>query len=129
MRHHEIGDDRTRVDAGAQLAGGKAQATEIMTATWRDAAACLRTDPDLFFPISTTGHARDQIAEAKRICQACPVRSRCLDWALAAGNVSGIWGGFTDDERRTLRNVQICAGPGESGATAVRLWGYGDCVV
>ena len=67
---------------------------------WRDDAACLDADPDLFFPIGTTGPALDQTDQAKRICQACPVRKRCLAWALELGAAAGIWGGTTEDERR-----------------------------
>jgi WhiB family transcriptional regulator, redox-sensing transcriptional regulator len=72
---------------------------------WRNDAACLGVDPDLFFPIGTAGPALDQIDEAKRICRACPVRERCLAWALEAGAATGIWGGTTDDERRALRRA------------------------
>ena len=74
-------------------------------ANWRDDAACLDVDPDLFFPIGTTGPALDQIDEAKRICQACPVRKQCLAWALDLGAAAGIWGGTTEDERRALRRA------------------------
>lgn len=70
---------------------------------WRDDAACQDADPDLFFPIGTTGPTLYQIDEAKRICLACPVRERCLAWALEVGAASGIWGGTTEDERRALR--------------------------
>jgi WhiB family transcriptional regulator, redox-sensing transcriptional regulator len=72
---------------------------------WRNDAACLGVDPDLFFPIGTAGPALDQIDEAKRICRACPVRERCLAWALERGAATGIWGGTTDDERRALRRA------------------------
>jgi WhiB family redox-sensing transcriptional regulator len=72
---------------------------------WRDDAACLDADPDLFFPVGTVGLALDQIDEAKRICLACPVRERCLAWALDMGNASGVWGGTTEDERRVLRDA------------------------
>ena len=66
---------------------------------WRDDAACLNADPDLFFPIGTTGPALDQIDQAKRICKACTVRKQCLAWALDLGAAAGIWGGTTEDER------------------------------
>ena len=77
----------------------------ITDTNWRDDAACLNADPDLFFPIGTTGPALDQIDQAKRICQACPVRKRCLAWALDLGAASGIWGGTTEIERRAMRRA------------------------
>ena len=66
---------------------------------WRDEAACLHTDPELFFPISASGPAREQAAEAKAICAICPVRRECLTFALRTGQLHGIWGGTTEDER------------------------------
>jgi WhiB family redox-sensing transcriptional regulator len=72
-------------------------------ADWRDSAACHDVEPDLFFPIGTTGPALLQINEAKRICEACPVREPCLRWALKSGEDSGVWGGTTGEERRALR--------------------------
>jgi WhiB family redox-sensing transcriptional regulator len=74
---------------------------------WRDQAACGDTDPDLFFPIGTTGPALRQIDEAKRICQGCPARTPCLDWALNHGVAFGIWGGTTEEERRILRTAPV----------------------
>ncbi|HEY6492090.1 MAG TPA: WhiB family transcriptional regulator [Trebonia sp.] len=42
-------------------------------------------------------------AEAgKALCGACPARPRCLDWALAKGEQSGIWGGTTPEERAEI---------------------------
>lgn len=35
----------------------------------------------------------DDIAEAKRVCLACPVRTRCLDAAVERGEQYGVWGG------------------------------------
>ena len=70
---------------------------------WRDDAACRLADPDLFFPIGTTGPALRQIDQAKRICQACQARTPCLAWALEHGVASGVWGGTTDEERRAIR--------------------------
>ena len=32
---------------------------------WRDKAACLTADPELFFPVGNTGPAVDQIEKAK----------------------------------------------------------------
>ena len=70
---------------------------------WRDNAACRDTDPDLFFPIGTTGPAVDQIDSAKAVCDNCDAQPACLEFALATNQESGIWGGTSEDERRRLR--------------------------
>ena len=71
--------------------------------TWRNRATCLGEDPELFFPIGNTGPAFDQIEEAKAICRRCEVVGTCLRWALEAGADTGVWGGLSDDERRSLK--------------------------
>ncbi|WP_375425111.1 WhiB family transcriptional regulator [uncultured Friedmanniella sp.] len=71
---------------------------------WRDSSACVGLDLNLFFPISTVGAAAQaQIEEAKAVCRECPVQRACLTWALKVGPEFGIFGGYTDAERRELR--------------------------
>ncbi|MEV0219613.1 WhiB family transcriptional regulator [Streptomyces sp. NPDC050704] len=72
---------------------------------WLRSAACADEDPELFFPVGTTGPARQEIAAAKRICARCPVTGQCLAWALATGQTSGVWGGTGEDERAALLRV------------------------
>jgi WhiB family redox-sensing transcriptional regulator len=74
-------------------------------ANWRDDVACRDADPELFFPIGSTGSALRQAGEAKRICRACPAQTQCLAWALANGVTDGVWGGTTQDERRAIRSL------------------------
>ena len=50
--------------------------------SWRVDAICRDTDPELFFPVGTTGYALLQIARAKEVCAQCPVNRDCLDYAL-----------------------------------------------
>jgi WhiB family transcriptional regulator, redox-sensing transcriptional regulator len=76
---------------------------EQATDDWRHRAVCRDEDPELFFPIGTNGPARAQIEAAKTVCARCPVRRRCLTWALDAGEDVGVWGGFDAEERRALR--------------------------
>lgn len=70
---------------------------------WRSDAACADKDTDLFFPVGTTGPAVSQAEDAKKVCMGCDVREQCLEFALASNQDAGIWGGLTEDERRTLR--------------------------
>jgi WhiB family redox-sensing transcriptional regulator len=73
---------------------------------WVHRAKCKDEDPELFFPIGTTGPAAAQIDEAKAICMQCQVRVECLDWALATGQDAGVWGGMSEEERRALRRAR-----------------------
>jgi WhiB family redox-sensing transcriptional regulator len=75
--------------------------SEIMD--WRHKAACLDEDPELFFPVGTTGPALDQVERAKAVCRQCDVTAQCLEWALETNQDAGVWGGMSEDERRTLR--------------------------
>jgi WhiB family redox-sensing transcriptional regulator len=70
---------------------------------WRHRAACRDEDPELFFPVGTSGPALTQVAEAKAVCHRCPVASDCLAWALATGQDAGVWGGMSEEERRALK--------------------------
>ena len=72
---------------------------------WRDHAACSHLDPEVFFPVSASGASLAEIEAARRVCQRCPVTTPCLRWALDLGQVSGIWGGTTEEERRVLRRT------------------------
>ena len=74
-----------------------------ITTTWREVAACRDSDPNLFFPVGTTGPALDQIAEAKAICSSCMVQDECIQYALESNQEAGVWGGYPEDERRRLR--------------------------
>jgi WhiB family redox-sensing transcriptional regulator len=71
--------------------------------SWRDHALCRDTDPELFFPVGTTGMALVQIDKARQVCGECHVRSECLDFALETNQDSGVWGGLSEEERRVIR--------------------------
>ena len=72
---------------------------------WREHAACATVDSDLFFPVGVTGPAVGQIAAAKAVCSGCPVRSECLEFAIATNQEYGVWGGTSEEERRALRRA------------------------
>ena len=73
---------------------------------WVHYARCRDEDPELFFPVGTTGPAAMQIDAAKLVCLECDVRDECLEWAMATGQDAGVWGGLSEDERRALRRAR-----------------------
>ena len=91
---------------------------------WRHKAICRDEDPELFFPVGNSGPALAQIAEAKIVCNRCPVTAECLTWALESGQDAGVWGGMSEDERRALKRrrartrTTVC--PRRSAAAVVR---------
>ena len=70
---------------------------------WRDDAACLTSARDLFFPVGSAGPASIQVQEAKQVCARCPVRDACLEWALESHVDHGVWGGLSEEERRSMK--------------------------
>lgn len=85
---------------------------ELYDMDWRHLALCRDEDPELFFPIGTTGPAAAQVEEAKVVCRRCPVTAECLSWALETGQDAGVWGGLSEDERRALKRRSVRAGVG-----------------
>lgn len=69
---------------------------------WLRRAACTDEDPELFFPVGTTGPALRDTEAAKRVCARCPVIAECLEFALGCGRTSGVWGGTCEEERDAL---------------------------
>lgn len=74
---------------------------------WRSRAACRNSDPDLFFPVGTTGQAVEQIEAAKAVCGVCEAQTACLEFALATNQESGVWGCTAEEERRKLRKAWL----------------------
>jgi WhiB family redox-sensing transcriptional regulator len=63
---------------------------------WTDQASCAYLDPEELF---VEGAAQNR---AKTVCQACPVRTECLAYALDHRIEFGVWGGATERERRAI---------------------------
>jgi WhiB family redox-sensing transcriptional regulator len=66
---------------------------------WKDEAACLGLNGAMFFP----GENNHYDPQAFTICRRCPVRERCLMFAMNNEIAYGIWGGLTPPERQRLR--------------------------
>jgi len=73
--------------------------------TWQEHGLCKGNQAHLFFPPSTTERKEDRERReerAKAICWVCPVQSPCGEYALMIREQYGIWGGYTELERRQL---------------------------
>ena len=68
---------------------------------WMAEGVCTGADPELFFPNSRDPHNAQR---AKAICRTCPVRTKCLDYALTfePHALWGVWGATTQHERRRM---------------------------
>jgi WhiB family redox-sensing transcriptional regulator len=86
---------------------------------WMDQAACRGADPALFFPKGDN----PRYVAARRLCAACPVRVRCVEFAesfeqgacAAEGRRAGMWGGLTPRGRE-----QRARRAGSGGVLAAR---------
>lgn len=61
---------------------------------------CLKPGPAA--AAAFAGRAGAPTGEAKLLCRRCPFLEPCRNYALAE-DVHGVWGGLTDDERRSHR--------------------------
>lgn len=72
---------------------------------WQQDGLCRDTDASVFFPPPHFEHKPEREAreaKAKGICAHCPVRAECLDWALATREPHGVWGGYSESERKQI---------------------------
>ena len=73
-----------------------------LVAEWGARAACRGVDAAVFFSPDKEGgpdRARRE-AEAKRLCASCPALAPCRDYAPAAPEPYGTWGGMSETEQR-----------------------------
>jgi len=66
-----------------------------------------REGAQFFHPDDDLGRISRRLREAaaKRVCDDCPVRVQCATHALEVGEEYGVWGGYTENDRATLRDV------------------------
>lgn len=68
-----------------------------MNTDWMATGRCRDMDPAVFFPSDGVG-----VQVAQRICNECPVKSPCLEYALSNRVDHGVWGGASERERRRM---------------------------
>lgn len=89
--------------------------------TWRDEAACLTSDPEIFFPDPADVHTALQ---AKAVCDTCPVISECRRFAIRTRQREGIWGGLN---RHGLKRLADSEGTACGDCNADIPKGYRFC--
>jgi hypothetical protein len=93
----EVASEATAVFIGKHVVQDQYLAPEEIASEWQKDALCSQTDAETFFPEKGAS-----THDAKVVCGHCTVREDCLEYALAAGERYGVWGGKSERERRAL---------------------------
>jgi WhiB family redox-sensing transcriptional regulator len=64
---------------------------------WEE-AACRFADPEIFFNLDAGSQSR-----AIAVCDSCPIRIECFNFARDEKLEYGIFGGFTAEERKKIK--------------------------
>ena len=78
---------------------------DALSTEWQQEGLCQASDSSVFFAPLHFEHKPEREAreaKAKAICSGCPVRARCLDWALSVREPYGVWGGYSESERKQI---------------------------
>lgn len=70
--------------------------------TWREQAACKGVPQHIFFP-----EVGEQYKEARSYCVKCPVKKKCLSFAVVNDCTEGMFGGLTPRQRRSIRRRPV----------------------
>lgn len=66
---------------------------------WAPEGACVSTPPTTWFLRSGQTRRAPEVAAAIAVCEGCPVREECAEFARTHRIASGIWGGTLPDDR------------------------------
>jgi WhiB family redox-sensing transcriptional regulator len=86
---------------------------KVVDKDWREKAACrgLIAPDYIWFPprgryVSTRAGAISPTQRLLDLCEGCPVKVTCLEFAIA-GNEPGIWGGTSFRQRRAIKKERV----------------------
>lgn len=78
---------------------------DLVGALYMDKALCRpKVRPEGVTWFSERGDSTP-VVEAKKVCMRCPVRERCLDYAVKHNERFRVWGGTTPEERKAIRRA------------------------
>lgn len=89
------------------------QLTAAPSTEWQQHGQCRSTDATVFFPpahFEPKPEREAREAKAKAICARCNVRRECLQWALKVREPYGVWGGYSESERKKMLLARRKAG-------------------
>lgn len=81
---------------------------EVEVPRWYELAECEDEPLEVFFPENATGNPADW-ARALELCERCPVRQPCRDYADLLDLREGVWGGATPRQRARERSQRAAA--------------------
>lgn len=84
--------------------------------SWQMQGACRGMDSGFFFhPEGERGPAKaNREAQAKQVCQTCPVIEECRRHALSVQEPYGVWGGLSESDRdEIIRGHSRCLRVGD----------------
>jgi WhiB family redox-sensing transcriptional regulator len=76
---------------------------ELEQESWMENGSCIYANSELFFPVGSSMKAIKKANEAKAVCNECFVKVDCLEYAVRTNQDSGVWGGATEEERKSIR--------------------------
>ena len=68
---------------------------------WIGSALCRGSDLNMFFPV-----AGNRPLQAIAICELCPVRVDCAEYAFDTHQHWGVWGGLTERQRFSVKKAR-----------------------
>lgn len=75
------------------------------TSEWKWDAACQGMGPETFYlELGQKALNMMRLQTARQICNRCPVRRECLQYAVDNCIGTGIWAGTTPNQRKRLRH-------------------------
>jgi WhiB family redox-sensing transcriptional regulator len=83
---------------------------DAVTGTYSDGSSfnlpCHSSDPELYF-----SEDEMEVAQAKSLCEGCPVRAQCLEGALSRQEPAGVWGGELFEDGRIIAKKRKAGRP------------------
>ena len=73
-----------------------------MIPRFKNRPACEGTDTNLWFSNQSNDYPEKELLT--RICNGCPARQECLEYALRYSELHGIWAGLDPTERSKLQD-------------------------